>query len=111
MFRAPEVHFEVRVDFAREETKENLRGAGPVRRHWQALAVAMAAYFIVTSMWNEKVYANVGLDTGRALREAAANEHHKALLRSSCAGLMEFLGSCGLLTKPALYFYRRANLI
>ncbi|GAA1840739.1 diiron oxygenase [Pseudonocardia alni subsp. carboxydivorans] len=99
------------MKFAREETKENLRGAGPVRRHWQALAVAMAAYFIVTSMWNEKVYANVGLDTRRALREAAANEHHKALLRSSCAGLMEFLGSCGLLTRPALYFYRRANLI
>jgi hypothetical protein len=33
------------------------------------------------------------------------------MLRSSCAGLMEFLASAGLLTKPALVFYQRAHLI
>ena len=97
--------------FAREETRERLQGAGRLRRQYQALSVAAAAYFIVTSMWNEQVYENAGLDRDRALREARANEHHKALLRSSCAGLMEFLSSCGLLTRPALWFYRRANLI
>ena len=97
--------------FAREETRERLRGTGRLRRQYQAVAVAAAAYFIVTSMWNEQVYENAGLDKERALREAKANEHHKAMLRSSCAGLMEFLSSCGLLTKPALRFYRRANLI
>ncbi|MEJ8281227.1 AurF N-oxygenase family protein [Pseudonocardia spirodelae] len=99
------------MKFAREETRERLQGAGKVRRQVQALFVAMAAYEIVTAMWNEDLYANAGLDRERALREAKGNEHHKALLRSSCAGLMEFLSSCGLLTKPALYFYRRANLI
>lgn len=99
------------MKFAREETRDRLRGAGPLRRQVQALFVALAAYEIVTAMWNEDLYENAGLDRKRALREARNNEHHKALLRSSCAGLMEFLSSCGLLTKPALALYRRANLI
>lgn len=99
------------MTFAREETRERLRKAGWLRRQYHAIVVAAAAYFIVTSMWNDKVYENAGLDRKRALREAAANEHHKSQLRSSCAGLMEFLSSCGLLTGPAKVFYRRANLI
>ena len=99
------------MKFAREETKERMKGSGRLRRQINAVSVAGAAYFIVSSMWNDKVYANAGLDEQRALREAKSNEHHKALLRSSCAGLMEFLASCGLLTKPALWFYKRANLI
>jgi hypothetical protein len=99
------------MKFAREETRERLRGAGRLRRQVNALVVSIAAYHIVTSMWNDEVYANAGLDTERALREAKANEHHKAMLRSSCAGLMEFLDSCGMLTRPATHFYKRANLI
>ncbi|GAB1513316.1 AurF N-oxygenase family protein [Actinophytocola sp. KF-1] len=99
------------MKFAREETRERLRGAGWLRRQVNALVVAIAAYHIVTSMWSDEVYANAGLDTKRALREAKANEHHKSMLRSSCAGLMEFLDSCGMLTKPATRFYQRANLI
>ncbi|KZB85921.1 AurF N-oxygenase family protein [Amycolatopsis regifaucium] len=99
------------MKFAREETRQQLEGAGFLRRRINALVIAIASYFIVSSMVNRDVYKNAGLDTRRALREAKANEHHKAMMRSSCAGLMEFLGSCGLLTKPALVFYKRANLI
>ena len=99
------------MKFAREETKARLRGAGFVRRQVNALVVAIAAHVIVTNMVNRQVYANAGLDTSRAVREARANEHHKAMLRSSCAGLMEFLDSAGLLTRAARVFYQRANLI
>ncbi|NJP48562.1 diiron oxygenase [Streptomyces sp. SBST2-5] len=99
------------MKFAREETRQHLARAGRLRRRAHAVVIAIAAYVIVTSMVNRKVYANAGLDEERAVREARANEHHKAMLRSSCAGLMEFLGSVGLLTKPALYWYKRANLI
>ncbi|MPY82976.1 MAG: diiron oxygenase [Actinophytocola sp.] len=99
------------MKFAREETRARLAGSGRLRRRLDALAVAITAYFIVTSMVNKQVYANAGLDRERALREAKANEHHKAMLRSSCSGLMEFLSSAGLLTKPAMWFYQRANLI
>ncbi|MEV4145532.1 diiron oxygenase [Amycolatopsis sp. NPDC049691] len=99
------------MKFAREETRERLEGAGWLRRQVNGLVVAIASYFIVTSMVNAKVYENAGLDGKRARREAKANEHHKSMLRSSCSGLMEFLHSAGLLTKPSLWFYKRANLI
>ncbi|OXS35689.1 AurF N-oxygenase family protein [Streptomyces sp. XY006] len=99
------------MKFAREETRRHLEKAGPVRRHIHAFVIAVAAYVIVTSMVNKSVYAHAGLDAERALAEARANEHHKAMMRSSCAGLMEFLASAGLLTKPALVFYQRAHLI
>ncbi|GHE50215.1 diiron oxygenase [Streptomyces thermocarboxydus] len=97
--------------FAREETRKHLARAGRVRRRIHAVMIAIAAYVIVTSMVNRKVYANAGLDEKRALREARANEHHKSMVRASCAGLMEFLSSVGLLTRPALFFYKRAHLI
>ncbi|MFI8219704.1 diiron oxygenase [Streptomyces sp. NPDC085932] len=99
------------MKFAREETRRHVAKAGPVRRHIHAFVIAVAAYVIVTSMVNKSVYANAGLDAERAIAEARANEHHKAMMRSSCAGLMEFLASAGLLTKPALAFYQRAHLI
>ncbi|GAB3301865.1 AurF N-oxygenase family protein [Parasphingorhabdus pacifica] len=99
------------MKFAREETKERLKSAGWLRRQINAVVVAGAAYFIVTNMVHKKVYANAGLDTKRAVREAKANERHKSMMRSSCAGLMEFLHSARLLTKPATWFYKRANLI
>jgi para-aminobenzoate N-oxygenase AurF len=99
------------MKFAREETRERLEGAGWLRRQVNGLVVAIASYFIVSSMVNHRVYENAGLDGKRARREAKTNQHHKSMLRSSCAGLMEFLHSAGLLTKPALWFYKRANLI
>ncbi|WP_334663245.1 diiron oxygenase [Streptomyces cyaneofuscatus] len=99
------------MKFARDETRKRLRGAGAVRRQLNAVVVAIASYYIVTSMVNRDVYANAGLDARRARAEAKVNEHHKSLMRSSCSGLMEFLASARLLTKPALFFYRRASLI
>jgi len=99
------------MKFARDETRRRLRSAGPVRRHLNALVVAIASYYIVTSMVNRDVYANAGLDAARARAEAKTNEHHKSLMRSSCSGLMDFLASARLLTKPALFFYKRADLI
>jgi len=98
------------MKFAREETKARLRGAGVVRRQVNALVVSIAAYVIVTSMVSPQVYANAGLDARRAVREARRNEHHRSMLRSSCAGLMEFLDSAGLLTRAARFVYQRAHL-
>lgn len=99
------------MKFARDETRKRLAGAGWLRRQFSALVISIAAYVIVTSMVNKRVYANAGLDGKRAIAEAEANEHHKSMMRSSCAGLMEFLASARLLTKPALAFYKRAHLI
>ncbi len=99
------------MKFAREEVREQMASAGWLRRQVSSVVVAIASYFIVTSMVNDTVYERVGLDKKRAVREAKANEHHKSLMRSSCSGLMDFLSSVGLLTKPAQFFYKRANLL
>jgi hypothetical protein len=99
------------MKFARDEVRERMRGAGPLRRQLDGVVVAAAAYFIVTSMVSQDVYTAAGLDRSRAVREARANEHHRSMLRSSCAGLMEFLGSAGLLSGAARAIYRRANLL
>jgi hypothetical protein len=96
--------------FARDETRQRLAGAGGARRWVSALVIAIAADMIVSSMVTRAVYANAGLDPERAVREARANEHHRALLRSSCANLMDFLGEVGLLTPAATRVYRRTGL-
>ncbi|MCA0145100.1 diiron oxygenase [Blastococcus sp. LR1] len=99
------------MKFARDEVIERMAGTSTLRRHATALIVAANAYFILTSMVNDKVYEVAGLDVERAKREAAGNEHHKSLIRSSCRGLMEFLHTAGLLTPPAVLIYKRANLL
>ncbi|MFE7155892.1 diiron oxygenase [Streptomyces sp. NPDC057636] len=99
------------MKFARDQTRKRLAGAGRIRRHINAFVVAIASYFIVTSMVRRQVYESAGLDVRRAVAEARANEHHKSMMRASCSGLMEFLASARLLTKPALAFYKRADLI
>ncbi|MFJ5710616.1 MULTISPECIES: diiron oxygenase [unclassified Streptomyces] len=99
------------MKFARDETRRHLARAGRTRRHLQALIVAIAAYYIITSLVHPEVYVRAGLDPERARREAAANEHYKARLRASCSGLMEFLGDVGMLTRPAVFFYQRAHLL
>jgi len=99
------------MKFAREETRERLKGSGWLRRQFNAVVVAIASYAIVTSMVNKNVYTNAGLDTTRAAQAAKTNENYKAMLRSSCAGLMDFLHSVGLLTKPSRWFYKKANLL
>jgi hypothetical protein len=99
------------MKFARDEVRTRMKGAGWLRRQLNAFVIASTAYFIVTSMVSDDVYAAAGLDRARALREARKNEHHHSMLRSSCAGLMEFLGSAGLLTGPARRVYRLAHLL
>jgi hypothetical protein len=97
--------------FARDETRERLAGASRGRRWVSALVIAIAADMIVSSMVGREVYANVGLDVDRAVREARHNKHHRSLLRASCANLMDFLGSIGLLTPAAARVYRRTGLL
>jgi hypothetical protein len=99
------------MKFAREEVRQHLEGTGWLRRQISALVVSIASFFIVSSMFSKQVYKHAGLDPKRAAREAKANQHHKSTMRSSCAGLMEFLASVGLLTKPARFFYQRTHLL
>ncbi len=99
------------MKFARQEIREQLAGAGAARRHSSSIVVAIAAYVIVNNMVNRGVYAAAGLDVDRALAEAAASEHRKTMMRTSCRHLMDFLAEVGLLTRPARAIYRRVHMI
>ncbi|PYC88042.1 hypothetical protein C7C46_01880 [Streptomyces tateyamensis] len=99
------------MKFARQEIRERLRAAGPLRRRTSATGVAIAAAVILTSMVNKGVYAAAGLDTERALAEVRASAHRRAMLRNSSAHLMAFLGEAGLLTRASSAVYQRLNML
>ncbi len=99
------------MKFARHEIREHLAGAGSLRRRQSAWVIATAAYVIVKSMVNPKVYENVGLDRTRALAAAKDNEHHHNLMRLSCVHLMDFLSEVGLLTPAAMRRYRAVHML
>jgi len=99
------------MKFARQEMRERIEGAGERRRQVSALTIAIAANIIVSNMVNKGVYAAAGLDVEQAVAQAASNEHHHTLMRSSCAHLMEFLDELGLLTRPALKLYQRVSMV
>ncbi|MFI5527375.1 diiron oxygenase [Kitasatospora sp. NPDC051853] len=99
------------MKFARQEIRERLYGAGPLRRRLAAGGIATAAFVIVSSMVNKGVYAAAGLDPARAIAEARANQHRKAMMRTSSAHLMAFLADNGLLTDRAVALYRRVDML
>ncbi|MEE3849145.1 diiron oxygenase [Gordonia sp. LSe1-13] len=99
------------MKFAREEVRESMEGVGWARRQFSALYVSLGAYFIVTSLVQKQAFADAGLDADRAMAEMRSNSHFQSMIRSSCAHLMEFLDEVGLLTKPAMYYYRKANML
>lgn len=99
------------MKFARAEVREHLKKASVFRRRLHATFIAVVAYVIVTNLVNERVYAAAGLDTKRAVAAAKSNPYHASVMRNACAGLMEFLGEAGLLTRPAIAIYQRVNMI
>ena len=58
-----------------------------------------------------QAFADAGLDADRAVREMNSNSHFQSMIRGSCAHLMEFLDEVGLLTRPAMHYYRKANML
>ncbi|MEU6129913.1 diiron oxygenase [Saccharopolyspora sp. NPDC047091] len=99
------------MKFARQEIKESMRGAGPVRRNASALLIAVVAEIVASNLVQKEVYASVGLDPDRAVAAVRRNEHRKSMLRNSCVHLMDFLSEAGLLNRPAMAIYRRVNMI
>ena len=99
------------MTFARAQMRERIEGKSTARRKASALVVAIAARVIVSNMVNKDVYAAVGLDTDRAVREAKNNAHHHMMMRTSSEHLMAFLHDCGLVTKPAEVIYKRLHML
>ncbi|MET9200057.1 diiron oxygenase [Gordonia sp. NPDC003585] len=99
------------MKFAREEVRESMQGVGWFRRQFSALYVALGAYFIVSSLVQRKAFEDAGLDADRAVAEMNSNSHFQSMVRSSCVHLMEFLDEVGLLTRPAMRYYRKVHML
>lgn len=99
------------MSFARQQVRERLAGTSPAQRRMSAFVIGAAAHVIVSTMVNPGVYTAAGLDRRRAVREAAGNEHHHAMMRTSSQHLMAFLRDCGLVTAPAAAIYRRLHML
>ncbi|MGB3699083.1 MAG: diiron oxygenase [Gordonia sp. (in: high G+C Gram-positive bacteria)] len=99
------------MKYAREQVRDAVADIGWLRRQTSALGVSMGAYLIVSSLIQPQAYADAGLDVRRAMYERTRNSHFQSMIRSSCAHLMEFLDEVGLLTKPAMRYYRKAHMI
>lgn len=99
------------MKFARDEVREYMQSCGTLRRQSSAVLIAAVSYFIVSSLINPAVYDSVGLSRKRAVAAAANNEHRKSMMRTACAGLMQFLSEAGLLTRPAIAIYQQVDMI
>uniref|UniRef100_UPI003D905DC1 AurF N-oxygenase family protein n=1 Tax=Gordonia sp. B7-2 TaxID=3420932 RepID=UPI003D905DC1 len=99
------------MKFAREEVRESMQGVGWFRRQFSAFYVALGAYFIVSSLVQRKAFEDAGLDADRAVAEMNSNSHFQSMVRSSCVHLMEFLDEVGLLTRPAMRYYRKVHML
>ena len=99
------------MTFARQQMRERIEGTSRARRKVSGFVIASAAFFIVSNMVNPGVYEAAGLDRKRAVGEAAGNEHHHAMMRTSSQHLMAFLRDCGLLSAPAAAIYRRLHML
>jgi hypothetical protein len=99
------------MKFARAQIRDHLARASAARRRRSSVAIAIGAYIIVTSLVSEHVYRAAGLEPRRAVAAARNSTHRASMMRNGCAGLMDFLGEAGLLTRPAVALYRRAHML
>ncbi|MGH8961011.1 MAG: AurF N-oxygenase family protein [Jatrophihabitantaceae bacterium] len=99
------------VRFARDEVARQMPALGPIRKLIATTASAIVSAFVVHTLINPQVYADVGLDVDRAVRAARANPHNRATRRWMGEKIMAFLAEQGMLTATAKPFYRLVNLI
>ncbi len=99
------------IKFAREETVRRVRSLSRAKLAYQRLVLGVTAYFIVTCLVNEQVYAAAGLDVEEAKRAARSNVHYHEMIREGSRKTVEFLDECGLIGGPSKALLRRAHVI
>ncbi|WP_241665862.1 AurF N-oxygenase family protein [Prescottella subtropica] len=99
------------IRFAREETVRRVAHLSRTKRAYQRLVLGVSAYFVVTCLVNEQVYAAAGLDVDEAKKAARTNTHYHEMIREGCRDTVEFLDECGLVGGPSTLFLRRAHVL
>lgn len=99
------------IRYAREETRRRAGNASRMQRAWVRLHLGLSAYFIVTSLVNDRVYAAAGLDVAEAKAAARANAHYHDRLRLGSRRTIEFLEEVGLIGGPSALLLRKAHVL
>ncbi|WP_241386520.1 AurF N-oxygenase family protein [Rhodococcus sp. CH91] len=99
------------IRYAREETRRRSAHASRLQRAWVRLHLGVSAYFVVTSLVNDQVYAAAGLDIAEAKRAARANRHYHDRIRQGTRRTVEFLDEVGLIGGPSTLLLRRAHVM
>ncbi|CAM2982196.1 diiron oxygenase [Prescottella defluvii] len=99
------------IKFAREETVRRVRSLSRRKLAYQRLVLGVTAYFVVTCLVNEQVYAAAGLDVEEAKLAAKNNTHYHEMIREGSRKTIEFLDECGLIGGPSTALLRRAHII
>jgi hypothetical protein len=99
------------IRYAREETSRRARHATRLQRAWIRLHLGVSAYFVVTSLVNDQVYAAAGLDVAEAKAAARANTHYHDRLRRGTRRTVEFLDEVGLIGGPSTLLLRKAHVL
>lgn len=99
------------VRFAREEVARLMPAMGPVHRLVNNTLAAIVSAFVVSSLINPGVYAQVGLDPKVAVKAARKNPHRRETRRWMAEKIMAFLTEQGMVTWPARAIYKFAQLI
>ena len=99
------------IRYAREETRRRSARLGRLERAWIRLHLGVSAYFVVTSLVNDQVYAAAGLDVAEAKKAARENKHYHDRLRRGTRHTIEFLDEVGLIGGPSTLLLRRAHVM
>ncbi|QUH00318.1 diiron oxygenase [Saccharopolyspora erythraea] len=99
------------VTFAREEVVRRMADCNAAERAYHQFWTALVSWAICFSLINPNVYKAVGLRPRDAHRAAWRNPHFLDTLHWGGEKIMAFLGEAGLVGKPGMRFWKKANLI
>ncbi|WP_432794220.1 AurF N-oxygenase family protein [Rhodococcus ruber] len=99
------------IRYAREEIVRRTRHLSRTERVRVRLQLGISAYFVVTSLVHDDVYAAAGLDVAEATAAVRANTHYHDRLREGARRTIEFLDGVGLIGGPSTLLLRRAHVL
>ncbi|RBY89165.1 diiron oxygenase [Blastococcus sp. TBT05-19] len=97
--------------FAREEVARRTPELSFLQLRRHRTMVAACAAIVAENLVQPQVYAAVGLDPRTARAAARGNQHYRAKLKDSSAGLVAFLREVGLIGGPSERLWKRAGLV
>ncbi len=99
------------IRYAREEIVRRTRHLSRTDRARIRLQLGISAYFVVTSLVHDDVYAAAGLDVAEATAAVRTNTHYHDRLREGTRRTIEFLDDVGLIGGPSTLLLRRAHVL